>query len=55
MHGRNASLQRSRSRIITPIDMSIKRFYAEHIFHSVARPDVPTFEDSDIQRQLESA
>jgi hypothetical protein len=48
-------LQYSRSRIVIPINMSIKQFYAGHIFHSMARLDVPTFEDSAIQRQLESA
>ena len=34
--------------------MSIKQFYAGHIFHSMARLDVPTFEDPVVQRQLES-
>ncbi|KAG1777296.1 P-loop containing nucleoside triphosphate hydrolase protein [Suillus placidus] len=48
-------LQYARSRIVIPINMSIKRFYAGHIFHSMARLDVPTFEDSAVQRQLESA
>ncbi|KAG1829492.1 P-loop containing nucleoside triphosphate hydrolase protein [Suillus variegatus] len=48
-------LQYARSRIVIPINMSIKQFYAGHIFHSMARLDVPTFEDSAIQRQLESA
>lgn len=48
-------LQYARSRIVIPINMSIKQFYAGHIFHSMARLDVPTFEDSAVQRQLESA
>ncbi|KAG1765412.1 P-loop containing nucleoside triphosphate hydrolase protein [Suillus occidentalis] len=48
-------LQYARSRIVIPLNMSIKQFYAGHIFHSMARLDVPTFEDSAVQRQLESA
>jgi hypothetical protein len=43
------------SRIKSPLNMSIKQFYAQHLFRSMARIDVPTFEDSAIQRQLESA
>lgn len=34
--------------------MSIKQFYAGHIFRSMARLDVPTFEDPVVQRQLET-
>ncbi|KAG1725553.1 P-loop containing nucleoside triphosphate hydrolase protein [Suillus paluster] len=47
-------LQYARSRIVIPLNLSIKQFYAGHIFHSMARLDVPTFENSAVQRQLES-
>jgi hypothetical protein len=42
------------SRIMSPLNLSIKQFYIQHLFRSMARLDVPTFEDSAIQRQLES-
>ncbi|KAJ8595027.1 P-loop containing nucleoside triphosphate hydrolase protein [Rhizopogon salebrosus TDB-379] len=42
------------SRIMSPLNLSIKRFYIQLLFRSMARLDVPTFEDSAIQRQLES-
>ncbi|OJA13412.1 hypothetical protein AZE42_05944 [Rhizopogon vesiculosus] len=48
-------LQYAKSRITFPLNMSIKQFYAGHIFRSMARLDVPTFEDSITQRQLQSA
>jgi hypothetical protein len=35
--------------------MAIKQFYSSHIFHAMARLDVPTSEDPAVQRQLESA
>ena len=35
--------------------MTIKQFYSTHIFHAMARLDVPTFEDPVVQRQLEAA
>ena len=38
-----------------PLNTSIKQFYADHLFRAMARLDVPTFEDSAVQRQLESA
>ncbi|KAF9229816.1 P-loop containing nucleoside triphosphate hydrolase protein, partial [Gyrodon lividus] len=48
-------LQYSRSRISLPLNMAIKQFYSSHIFHAMARLDVPTSEDPAVQRQLESA
>jgi hypothetical protein len=42
------------SRIMSPLNLSIKQFYIQLLFRSMARLDVPTFEDSAIQRQLES-
>ncbi|KAG6332407.1 hypothetical protein ID866_6678 [Astraeus odoratus] len=48
-------LQYIRSRIIIPLNMSIKQFYSSHIYQAMARLDVPTFEDPAVQRQLESA
>jgi hypothetical protein len=47
-------LQYVQSRIMTPLNMSIKQFYARHIFRSMARLDVPTFEDPAVQRQLDA-
>ncbi|KAF9242363.1 P-loop containing nucleoside triphosphate hydrolase protein [Melanogaster broomeanus] len=44
-------LQYSRSRISHPLNMAIKQFYSSHIFHAMARLDVPTFEDPAVQRQ----
>jgi hypothetical protein len=38
-----------------PINISIKQIYAGHIFHSMARLDLPTFADSSIQKQLDFA
>ncbi|KAH7926211.1 P-loop containing nucleoside triphosphate hydrolase protein [Leucogyrophana mollusca] len=48
-------LQYCRSRLGLPLNMRIKQFYSTHIFHSMARLDVPTFEDPAVQRQLEAA
>ena len=48
-------LQYAESRIIIPLNNSIKQFYAGHLFRSMARLDVPTFDDSAVKRQLESA
>jgi len=48
-------LQYAENRIIIPLNTSIKQFYAGHLFRSMARLDVPTFADSAVKRQLESA
>ena len=48
-------LQYSRYHISRPLNLAIKQFYSTHIFHAMARLDLPTFEDPAIQRQLEGA
>ncbi|KAG2132378.1 P-loop containing nucleoside triphosphate hydrolase protein [Suillus clintonianus] len=45
-------LQHAQDRIAIPIKISIRQFYAKHIFHSMARLDLPTFTDLVIQGQL---
>ncbi|EPQ61192.1 P-loop containing nucleoside triphosphate hydrolase protein [Gloeophyllum trabeum ATCC 11539] len=40
--------------ITSPLQRRIKQFYSLHIFHAMARLDVPTFEDTAVQRQLEA-
>ena len=42
-------------RISHPLNLAIKQFYSTHIFHAMARLDLPTFEDPAIHRQLEGA
>ncbi|KAG1746811.1 P-loop containing nucleoside triphosphate hydrolase protein [Suillus lakei] len=42
----------AQDRIMIPINMSIKQFYASHIFHSMVRLDAPTFADPATQNQL---
>ncbi|KAG8220222.1 P-loop containing nucleoside triphosphate hydrolase protein [Butyriboletus roseoflavus] len=48
-------LQYSKYHISHPLNLAIKQFYSTHIFHAMARLDLPTFEDPAVQRQLESA
>ncbi|EIW86264.1 P-loop containing nucleoside triphosphate hydrolase protein [Coniophora puteana RWD-64-598 SS2] len=48
-------LSYGRSRLGLPLNSRIRQHYSTHIFHSMARLDVPTFSDSAVQRQLESA
>lgn len=48
-------LQNFKFRISYPLNLAIKQFYSTHIFHAMARLDLPTSEDPAIQRQLESA
>ncbi|KAG9310293.1 P-loop containing nucleoside triphosphate hydrolase protein [Chiua virens] len=48
-------LQYAKFRITHPLNLAIKRFYSTHIFHAMARLDLPTFEDPAVQRQMESA
>ena len=38
-----------------PLNKRIKQFYTLHYFHAIARLDVPTFEDTAVQQQLEQA
>lgn len=40
--------------VVLPMDRSVERFYAGHIFHSTARLDLPTMEDPAVQKQLHS-
>lgn len=47
-------LQYSRSRVAFSLNVSIKQLYSSHIFHAMARLDVPTFNDPVVQRRLES-
>jgi len=44
-----------RNRLAVPLDLRIKKYYSLHIFHALARLDVPTFDDPIVQRQLERA
>ena len=48
-------LQYFKFHLSTPLNLAIKQFYSTHIFHAMARLDVPTFQDPAVQRQLESA
>lgn len=48
-------LRHIRRRIEIPINMSIKQFYASDIFHSIVCLDIPTYTDSAIQKQFNSA
>ncbi|EGO19480.1 hypothetical protein SERLADRAFT_453452 [Serpula lacrymans var. lacrymans S7.9] len=48
-------LQYARGRLALPLNMRIKQYYSTHIYHSMARLDVPTYEDPAVQRQLEAA
>lgn len=43
------------NKVQIPLNKRIKQYYSTHIFHSMARLDVPTFDDPAVQRQLESA
>ncbi|TFK47933.1 P-loop containing nucleoside triphosphate hydrolase protein [Heliocybe sulcata] len=41
--------------VATPLQARVKRFYALHIFHALARLDLPTYEDTSVQRQIEAS
>ncbi|KAG2345400.1 hypothetical protein BDR05DRAFT_998534 [Suillus weaverae] len=45
-------LGHARTRIGIPLRMCLKQFYDRHMFHSMVRLDLPTFEDSAIRRQF---
>lgn len=47
-------LQYAQYLVVLPMDRSMKQFYAGHIFHSMARLDIPTMGDPAVQKQLES-
>ena len=48
-------LQYSKYCVSYQLNIATKEYYSHHIFHAMARLDLPTFEDPAIQRQLESA
>ncbi|PFH50719.1 hypothetical protein AMATHDRAFT_75408 [Amanita thiersii Skay4041] len=45
----------SHRRVEEPLNKRIKQHYTIHYFRTVARLDLPTFEDAAVQRQLEQA
>ncbi|KAG1908604.1 P-loop containing nucleoside triphosphate hydrolase protein [Suillus fuscotomentosus] len=45
-------LRHIQRRMEIPINMSIRQFYTRHVFHSMARLDLPTFTDSAVRQQL---
>ncbi|KDQ54980.1 hypothetical protein JAAARDRAFT_209162 [Jaapia argillacea MUCL 33604] len=47
-------LQYIKQRLSMPLNRRIKHYYSTHIFHALARLDVPTFDDPNVQRQIES-
>ncbi|KAG1908605.1 P-loop containing nucleoside triphosphate hydrolase protein [Suillus fuscotomentosus] len=47
-------LKHIQRRMEIPINISIRQFYARHLFHSTARLDLPTFTDSAVQLQFDS-
>ena len=51
----NRVLRYANTRITSPLNMRIKQYYSAHIFHAMARLDVPTFADDLIQRQIEQS
>ncbi|KIY45697.1 P-loop containing nucleoside triphosphate hydrolase protein [Fistulina hepatica ATCC 64428] len=42
-------------RLAPTINKYIKQYYAIHLFHALSRLDLPTFEDSAIQRQIQQS
>ncbi|TFK38612.1 P-loop containing nucleoside triphosphate hydrolase protein [Crucibulum laeve] len=48
-------LRYSKQRLAVPLNVRIKQYYSVHIFHAMARLDVPTFDDAAVQRQLEQS
>jgi hypothetical protein len=48
-------LRYSKKRVSVPLNSRIKQYYSVHIFHAMARLDVPTFDDDAVQRQLEQS
>lgn len=48
-------LNYGKSRVQLPLNKRIKQHYSTHIFESMSRLDVPTFDDPAVQRQLEAA
>lgn len=48
-------LRYGKKRVSIPLNIRIKQYYSVHIFHAMARLDVPTFGDDAVQRQLEQS
>jgi len=48
-------LMHAKAKVEIPLNIKIKQFYSIHIFNSMARLDLPTFEDPIIQRRLDDA
>jgi hypothetical protein len=48
-------LRYTKRRLALPLNIRIKQHYSAHIFHAMARLDVPTFDDAAVQRQLEQS
>jgi hypothetical protein len=44
-----------KNRVATRLNLRIRNYYSLQIFHSMARLDVPTFDDPAVQRQLEAS
>ncbi|TFY73558.1 hypothetical protein EWM64_g10454, partial [Hericium alpestre] len=47
-------LEQVRTRVSQDLNSRIKQHYSVHIFHSMARLDVPTYEDPVVSRQLDA-
>ncbi|KAJ3574984.1 hypothetical protein NP233_g1402 [Leucocoprinus birnbaumii] len=48
-------LRYTKQRIAVPLNARIKQYYSVHMYHAMARLDLPTFDDPKVQRQLESS
>lgn len=48
-------LRYCKNQVSVPLNSRIKQYYSVHIFHAMARLDVPTFDDDAVQRQLEQS
>ncbi|KAL9715679.1 hypothetical protein Ac2012v2_000122 [Leucoagaricus gongylophorus] len=48
-------LRYTKHRLAVPLNARIKQYYSVHMFHAMARLDLPTFDDPKVQRQLESS
>ncbi|KAF9448852.1 P-loop containing nucleoside triphosphate hydrolase protein [Macrolepiota fuliginosa MF-IS2] len=48
-------LRYTKQRLAVPLNVRIKQHYSVHMFHAMARLDLPTFDDPKIQQQLESS
>jgi hypothetical protein len=46
-------LRYTKQRLAVPLNTRIKQYYSVHMFHAMARLDLPTFDDPKVQRQLE--